>query len=399
MAPPDRQDGSSTAAPRKVPALELCFASTYDPLDVRAWSGTVHFMAKAFRDQGVGLDVVAPLLRNRLLFRKALNRMRSMAMPGTFLPAERTLSMARRFAEQIGDRFRRGNGTVVFSPGSIPVALLDPSIPHAFFADATFAGLLDEYPELEGYDEAAIAEGHELEEQALKGSSRVFYTSQWAARSAVERYGADPSRIRVLPFGPNLGRLPDRDEVIRAVERRGMDRCELLFVGVTWERKGGPFAAEVAGLLNDRGIPTRLTVVGCTPPAPWSEHVQVVPFIAKDTVEGQLRLIRMMLDAHFLIMPSRAECFGIVYAEASAMGLPSLARDTGGVAEAVHDGANGRLFSAEATPVEYADAVEELLGDREAYRALAERSRLEHETRLNWPATVRAMREELMALH
>lgn len=235
--------------------MELCFASTYDPLDVRAWSGTVHFMAKAFRDQGVGLDVVAPLLRNRLLFRKALNRMRSMAMPGTFLPAERTLSMARRFAEQIGDRFRRGNGTVVFSPGSIPVALLDPSIPHAFFADATFAGLLNEYPELEGYDEAAIAEGHELEEQALKGSSRVFYTSQWAARSAVERYGADPSRIRVLPFGPNLGRLPDRDEVIRAVERRGMDRCELLFVGVTWERKGGPFAAEVAGLLNDRGIP------------------------------------------------------------------------------------------------------------------------------------------------
>ena len=48
-----------------------------------------------------------------------------------------------------------------------------------------------------------------------------------------------------------------------------------------------------------------------TPPAPWSEHVQVVPFIAKDTVEGQLRLIRMMLDAHFLIMPSRAECFGM----------------------------------------------------------------------------------------
>ena len=46
----------------------------------------MHFMAKAFRDQGVGLDVVAPLLRNRLLFRKALNRMRSMAMPGTFLP-------------------------------------------------------------------------------------------------------------------------------------------------------------------------------------------------------------------------------------------------------------------------------------------------------------------------
>ena len=80
------------------------------------------------------------------------------------------------------------------------------------------------------------------------------------------------------------------------------------------------------------------------------------------------------------------------------MGPPLPGPRYGRWAEAVHDGANGRLFSAEATPVDYADAVEELLRDREAYRALAERSRLEHETRLNWPATVRAMREELMAL-
>ena len=378
--------------------MRLAFASMYDPTDVRAWSGSVHFLANSLRDQGMDLDVIAPLLKNRLLFRKAVNRMRTMAVPGTFLSAERTHSMARRFAREIGDRFRRGSGTAVLSPGSIPVALLDPSIPHAFFTDATFAGLLDEYPELEGYDERAISEGHELEEQALKGSARIFYPSHWAARSAVTRYGADPARIRVLPFGPNLDLLPHRDEVMRSLERRGMDHCELLFVGVTWERKGGPFAVQVADRLNARGIPTRLTVVGCTPPAPLPDHVRVVPFIAKDTSEGQLRLIGMMLDAHFLIMPSQAECFGIVYAEASAMGLPSLARDTGGVGDAVHDGANGRLFPPDATPEEYAAAVEQLLSDTDRYRELAERSRLEHETRLNWPATARAMRDELSTL-
>ena len=154
MAPPDRQGGSSTAAPWKVPALELCFASTYDPLTcVRG--AVLHFMAKAFRDQGSAWTS-SPPLRNRLLFREGVE-------PHAFHGHARHLSSGRTdpvhgpavHAEQIGDRFRRGNGTVVFSPGSIPVALLDPSIPHAFFADATFAGLLDEYPELEGYDEAS----------------------------------------------------------------------------------------------------------------------------------------------------------------------------------------------------------------------------------------------------
>ena len=397
MHPPSPATPSRATEGGAAPSLHLAFASMHDPRDVRSWSGSVHFLASSLRGQGVELEVLAPLLRNRLLLRKAMNRVRAMAVPGTFLPAERTVAMARRFAREIGDRFQRGRDAAVLSPGSIPVSLLDPSIPHAFFTDATFAGLLHEYPELEGYDRDAIAEGHDLEREALRSSVRSFYTSQWAARSAVEHYGADPDRIRVLPFGPNLDVLPTHDRVMRAVERRPEERCELLFVGVAWERKGGPLAVEVARTLNARGLPTRLTVVGCTPPGPLPDWVRVVPFIPKDTPQGQEQLIGLMLEAHFLIMPSQAECFGIVYAEASAMGLPSLARDTGGVGDAVRDGRNGRLFPADTPAAGYADAVEKLLGDTDTYRTLAESSRHEHEVRLNWPATARAMRDELLA--
>ncbi|MCB0790753.1 MAG: glycosyltransferase family 4 protein [Flavobacteriales bacterium] len=377
-------------------ALRLAFATTSDPADVRKWSGSIHFLTRTLRRQDVDLEVIGPLLRRRLLLTKAVNRVRAMAVPGTFLPSERTEAMARRFARAIGTRFRAGQAQAVLSPGSIPVALLDAAIPHAFFTDATFTGLLHEYPELEGYDGGSVEEGHHLERAALQGSVRAFYTSRWAADSAVAHYGADPARIRVLPFGPNLDLLPTRDQVLRAVEQRPTERCELLFVGVTWERKGGPLALEVATLLNARGLPTRLTVVGCTPPGPLPDFVEVVPFIVKDTALGQRHLVRLMLHANFLIMPSLAECFGIVYAEASVMGLPSLARDTGGVADAVRDGVNGRLFPSDAVATDYADAVEALMRDPDAYRTLCADSRREHETRLNWPATARGIRDELV---
>ena len=48
----------------------------------------------------------------------------------------------------------------------------------------------------------------------------------------------------------------------RMIEARPNDRCRLLFVGIGWERKGGDVAVEVARLLNDRGLPTELTMLG-----------------------------------------------------------------------------------------------------------------------------------------
>ena len=52
-------------------------------------------------------------------------------------------------------------------------------------------------------------------------------------------------------------------------------------------------------------------------------------------------------EATFLFMPSRAETFGAVYAEAAANGVPSIALDIGGVGDAVVDGENGRLLPRE----------------------------------------------------
>lgn len=379
--------------------LKLAYASLYDSSDIRVWSGSVYFIARALEQQGVQLDHVDQLQYPRLLFNKAINRLYELTGNQGPLPVERSMRMAERFAKEIGRHMTKGDHDAVFSPSSIPLALLNTSKPKVFYTDATFADMLEQYPEFSEYPASFINEGHDLERQALVNCDLAIYASQWAADSAIKRYGADPGKVRVVPFGSNL-ELQLSDEVVnKAINNRPEDRCELLFLGVNWTRKGGPLAVEVVERMNAAGMPTKLTVVGCEPPADTpSEHIQVLPFIDKTTAMGQRRLANLLLKSHFLLLPSTAECFGIVHAEASSMGVPSLARDVGGVGDAVREGRNGFLFPADAGPEGYVERMLGLLKDREAYQRMAHSAHREHKQRLNWHVAGSTIVQDLMAL-
>ena len=83
-------------------------------------------------------------------------------------------------------------------------------------------------------------------------------------------------------------------------------------------------------------------------------------------------------------MPTRAECAGIVFCEASAFGVPSITTNTGGVSTNVQDGINGFALPPEATATDYAEKIEELFFDDAAYRQLIKNSRKKFEEELNW---------------
>jgi len=77
----------------------------------------------------------------------------------------------------------------------------------------------------------------------------------------------------------------------------------------------------------------------------------------------------------------RVEGFGLVYLEAGACDLPSVATDIGGVAEAVVGGRGGILV--EPTPRAIADAIARLAAN-EHLRAMLGRGALTHTRRLSW---------------
>ncbi len=378
--------------------LRISFASIHDPADVTAWSGTEHFLLRTLKGQGHELSVLRNIRKRHRLVGKAIRNLSNVLTGGDHYTVERTLVTANRIGDAVMTHLERTPSDLLFSPSSIPLSMVVTDRPMVFYTDATFKGLLALYPDLAHYHPDRIAEAEYLERSAIQNARRVIYTSDWAARSAVEDYGADPDKVHVVPFGSNLPYQRGRTTILRNIQGRSRERCELLLVGVDWIRKGGDLALEVLQDLRQLGIQARLTVVGCSPP-PGVRHpdLEVHPFLNKQDRRDLARLLSLYERSHFLIVPSLAECFGIVYAEASSMGVPSLARDSGGVSNAVLDGVNGRLFPYHATADQYAAHIAEHFSDPDLYERSALAAFDHHDQQLSWDAVGHRIQDILLA--
>ena len=378
--------------------LRISFASIHDPSDVTAWSGTEHFLLRTLKGQGHEVSVLRNIQKRHRLVGKALRNLSNVLTGGDHYTVERTLVTANRIGNAVMAHLEKNRTDLLFSPSSIPVSMVVTDRPMVFYTDATFKGLLALYPELSNYNPDRIAEAEYLERSAIQNARQVIYTSDWAARSAVVDYGADPDKVHVVPFGSNLPARRGRTTILRNIRGRSRERCELLLVGVDWVRKGGDLALEVLQEIRKRGIEARLTVVGCTPPS-GVQHadLEVHPFLNKQDRRDLASLLSLYERSHFLIVPSMAECFGIVYAEASSMGVPSLARDSGGVASAVVDGVNGRLFPYRATADQYVAHIAAHFSDPDLYEHAALAAFDHYDRQLSWDAVGHRIQDILQA--
>jgi glycosyltransferase involved in cell wall biosynthesis len=106
--------------------------------------------------------------------------------------------------------------------------------------------------------------------------------------------------------------------------------------------------------------------------------------IGKTTATNQKKLESLLAEAHFLLLPTRAECCAVAYAEACSYGVPSVTTNVGGVGTAIKNGINGWAFNLESDPSEYASYIFELMSDYARYKELALSSYNEYILRLNW---------------
>jgi glycosyltransferase involved in cell wall biosynthesis len=338
---------------------------------------------------------VGPLLRRRHTLAR-LSQLEA-KLRGRSYPLDRDPHVARAYAADVERRLQSMTCDLVFSPGTIPIAYLETAHPVAFWADATFGAMLRSYADYHSFSSRAVRAGFDLDARALERADVAFYASDWAAASAIADHGADPDKLEVVPFGANMLITHERDDVVAMVRRRPTDSCRLLFLGVDWSRKGGEKAVEVARILNERGLPTELHVVGSTPArgteAPDWMHVH--GFVDKSTEAGAAFLRRLLEDSHFLIHPATAEAFGVVFCEAAGHGVISIASRVGGIPSAVREGVTGTLCDPSAPSEEYADRLWRLMEDRSAYETMAVGAFDEYERSLSWEANAVRVRARL----
>ena len=363
--------------------MKIAYVTTYDSSDIHAWSGSGTYILRALQNCGVQTELIGNLRDKNLPIYKLKNALYAKLLSKAYL-RDREPSLLKDYATQVESALAHISCDVVFSPGAIPIAYLRTEKPIVFWTDATFAGMIDFYPEFSNLCAESIKNGNTMEQLALSKCRIAIYTSEWAANTAIHQYDVDPAKVRVVPFGPNIDCNRNLQDIASIIKNKNLDTCKLLFVGVSWSRKGGDIAVRVADLLNQRGIKTELDIVGCNPTVTLPGFVNRHGFITKTTEDGRMFLDKLMTESHFLILPSRAECYGLVFAEASSFGLPSLATNVGGIPTVIHDGKNGQTFPLDARPEQYCDYIERFISSKQLYDELALSSFREYSEKLNW---------------
>ena len=364
--------------------MKIAYVRLWDDHHVSIKMRSNYFKAKCLVDNSLKLTYVGPFHEKYQQYFNAKQKIYALFKRNYEKLREPVI--LKSFADQIQAKLSKLDVDIVFSHSSIPVSLLKCPQPIVFWVDATFAGMVDFYPEFSNLSQESLRKGNAQEQAALTNCSLAIYSSEWAADTAVKNYQVDSAKIRVVPFGANLPCDRTEEDILNFLKLRSPKMCKLLFFGVDWHRKGGDLALELAGILNKNGLPTELSIIGCDPLVHEAlpEFVKMYGFINKTSRPGLAKIEEILSKTHFLIHPARAEAFACVLSEANSFGVPCLVANVGGLATPIKDDINGRLFPRNCSMAAYADFVLDIFSNYNKYDELAMSSFQAYQSRLNW---------------
>jgi len=216
----------------------------------------------------------------------------------------------------------------------------------------------------------------------------------------VELYGADPSRVEIVPPGVDHAFFSPGH---RAGARRALglgDHPVLLFAGRIQPLKGLTVAVAAFAELAATHPDAVMVVVGGPSGLDGEQELRTArSLIEACGLQDRVRFVppqaHHMLSTYYraadvCVVPSRSESFGLVALEAAACGTPVVAAAVGGLRTLVDHGRTGFLIESR-DPVEYAAAIAELLDNP----VLAERISLtaaEKSRHFTWSTTAARLR-------
>jgi glycosyltransferase involved in cell wall biosynthesis len=357
---------------------QIAFISTFDSREINSWSGTPHYIAKSINKHIGEVDFIGNLKYKKYLSNISRNIFYSIFQNKSFLP-ERTEKIGKYFSNQVSKELSKKNYKFIISMGVIPIAYLKTDIPIIIIADANFHSMIDYY--FKNLCKVSIEDGDKMELMAYNKSLHIVFSSEWAANTAVDFYGLRKDKVSVIPFGANIDIAPDQNILKKDLNTP----LELLFIGKEWERKGGDIVLDTFYLLNKNNIPANLTIIGTNPPNNFkNKNIHVYNFLNKNSKNDRIIFEKLLLKADIFFMPSREECYGIVFCESNAYGIPCLSSDTGGISTIIKNGINGYLLPENSPSIIYTEKIINIIKDKKTFMELRNKTRKRYDESLNW---------------
>ncbi len=220
----------------------------------------------------------------------------------------------------------------------------------------------------------------------LGAAASIVTTSRWARRRLLELYGLPGARVHVAEPGVDAADLAPGTEtagallsVAAVIPGKGHDvllDALAAMTGLHWDcrcvgslDRDPAFADGLRRLAREGGLDGRVRF-----PGPQTEADLALSYAAAD----------------LLVLPSRAETYGMVVTEALARGLPVVAAEVGGVPEALGHGADGTRPGLLVPPGDSAAlgaALRAWLGDADLRRRLRRAARERRASLSRWSTT------------
>lgn len=204
-----------------------------------------------------------------------------------------------------------------------------------------------------------------LEGEALlaRSTDAIVAISDAEARTTIDRLGADPAIVHVIPpgvdgtlFHPGAASpAPILLAAARLEPLKGIDVAVRALAGVIDllpEGASRPRLVVAGGATNDEAYPRELRSLAAS--------LGVGPDVELVGPQTREQLAALMRAATLVLVPSHSETYGLVALEAAASGVPVVATRTGGLEESVIDGVTGVLLP-DWDPAVWAAAITALL--------------------------------------
>ena len=225
--------------------------------------------------------------------------------------------------------------------------------------------------------------------RSVRRAAGVIAPSEFVRRGIVDRFGVDPARVHLAPWGVEP---PTTQVSVAQVQARyGLPRRWFVFPSFTWNHKNHGLLLRAFATVAAREHDVMLVLTGGEGPA---EH-HVRDQVAAMGLRGRVRrtgliprrdVLAIVRGAVALTWPSRYEGFGLPVLEAMSLGTPVLSSDAVALPEVT--GGAATLLGVD-DPQAWDEAMTRMLQDGEERARLAAAGR-EHVAAFTWRRTADA---------
>lgn len=367
---------------------KIAILSDADPRDRRSWSGTQYSvlsqLRKYYEVDIFVTDVPWAFRLDRMLFRlltlsKATLRL---GLINSFLASHKADKALRS---------KKYDAAFVFGFENTAFLKNKTKTPILFYIDGT-------YHQMAGYsfeaDKRTDRIGEFIQKRCLAHTTINLTASRWTKDDIIHHYGIPERNCVLCKFGANT-------EIVKTRPADKSDTINMVFVGTNWKNKGGNIAVDC--LLSLRNMDSRhryiLNIIGSEPDEKIDDDsINVYGYLDRKDNEQNKMLTSIFSSGDIFILPTKMECAGIVFCEASGYGLPIVTYDTGGIADYVVDGYNGYRLHTESTGVDFANTILKMVDHPDIMAQMGRNGERMYQEELNWDAAGKIIHQTIESI-